>query len=88
MALIEEDIWGAEGQRLFVRLGEVLSVWVNQYLDREQSKVSLWRELEKNVKAKSAGWWKTWGQRESREQLGEQPFTPHVSVEQNETKKI
>lgn len=40
MALIEEDIWGGEGQRLFVPLGEVLSVWVDRYLDGEQSKVS------------------------------------------------
>lgn len=39
MALIEEDVWGVAGQRLFVRLGEVWSVWVDQYLDREQSKV-------------------------------------------------
>lgn len=36
MALIEEDV---AGQRLFVRLGTVWSVWVDQYLDREQSKV-------------------------------------------------
>lgn len=41
MELIEEDIRGAEGQGLFVCLREVLSVWVDQYLDREQSKVKL-----------------------------------------------
>lgn len=75
MALIEEDIWGAGGQRLFVCLREkFLSVWVDRYLDREQSKVSRWREFEKKCKARSAGWWKTGGQGESREQLGEQPF--------------
>lgn len=60
MALIEEDIWSAEGQRLFVCLGEVLSVWVDQYLVREQSKVKLVENLwkKKNLRQKWK-WWKT-----------------------------
>lgn len=40
MVLIEEDTGGVEGQRMFVHQAKVLSVWVDQYLDREQSKVS------------------------------------------------
>lgn len=56
MALMEGDAAGAEGQhRLFVRLGEVLSVWVDQYLDREQSKVKLVSRMWKRGRREGGG---------------------------------
>lgn len=41
LALIEEDIWGAEGQRLFVRLGEVwVFEWINIWTENNPRSAS------------------------------------------------
>lgn len=87
MALIEEDIWGAEGHRLFVHLGEVLSVWVDQYLDREQSKVRQWRELEKNLRRRVQAGERLEGRESLRSSSESSLLLRMWEIEQNQTKK-
>ncbi len=87
MALIEEDIWGAEGHRLFARLGEVLSVWVDQYLDREQSKVSKWRELEKNLRRRVQAGERLGGRRVSGAARRAAFYSACERLNKNQTKK-
>lgn len=84
MALIEEDIWGAEGQRLFVSLGEVFECLSGSIFGQRKIQGQLVKRICEIFKARRACWWKTLGQGEFREQ---QPFNPHVRDRTKSNKK-
>lgn len=81
MALIKEDIWGAEGQRLFARLGEVFE-WINIWTEnnpRSAGGENLWKFLMWGVHA---------GERlEGREILESSSLSLYMwGIERNQTK--